>query len=56
MLFFDPGSCSTVPITERRQLTIYPESVINRQAFLPTILSYKINLLTLEKRLTILRK
>ena len=26
------GSCSTVPITERRQLTIYPESVINRQA------------------------
>ena len=25
-------SCSTVPITERRQLTLYPESTINRQA------------------------
>jgi len=25
-------SCSTVPITKRRQLSIYPESVINRQA------------------------
>ena len=25
-------SCSTVPITERRQLTIYPESFINKQA------------------------
>jgi len=25
-------SCGTVPITERRQLTLYPESVINRQA------------------------
>jgi predicted Zn-dependent protease len=25
-------SCSTVPITERRQLSIYPESTINRQA------------------------
>ena len=25
-------SCSTVPITERRQLSIYPESFINRQA------------------------
>ena len=26
------SSCGTVPITERRQLTLYPESVINRQA------------------------
>jgi len=26
------SSCGTVPITERKQLTIYPESVINRQA------------------------
>ncbi len=26
------GSCSTVPITERKQLTIYPESVINSHA------------------------
>ena len=25
-------SCATVPITERRQLTFYPESVLNRQA------------------------
>ena len=25
-------SCSTVPITERRQLSIYPESSINRSA------------------------
>ena len=25
-------SCGTVPITERRQLSLYPESVINRQA------------------------
>ena len=25
-------SCSTVPITERKQLTIYPESFINKQA------------------------
>ena len=25
-------SCSTVPITDRKQLTIYPESSINRQA------------------------
>ena len=25
-------SCGTVPITERKQLTLYPESVINRQA------------------------
>ncbi len=29
---FFTASCGTVPITERRQLTIYPESVINRQA------------------------
>ena len=27
-------SCTTVPITERRQLSIFPESYINRQAFL----------------------
>ena len=26
-------SCSTVPITERRQLTIFSENYINRQAF-----------------------
>ena len=26
-------SCATVPITERRQLSIFPESYINRQAF-----------------------
>ena len=26
------GSCATVPITERKQLTLYPESVINSQA------------------------
>ena len=26
------SSCSTVPITERRQLTIFPENRINRQA------------------------
>ena len=26
------ASCGTVPITERRQLSLYPESVINRQA------------------------
>ena len=26
------SACGTVPITERRQLTLYPESVINRQA------------------------
>ena len=26
------ASCGTVPITERKQLTLYPESVINRQA------------------------
>ena len=25
-------SCATVPITERKQLSIYPESVVNRQA------------------------
>ena len=25
-------SCSTVPITERKQLTIFPEAKINRQA------------------------
>ncbi len=25
-------SCSTVPITERKQLTLYPESALNRQA------------------------
>ena len=25
-------SCSTVPITERKQLTIYPESKINQQS------------------------
>ena len=25
-------SCATVPITERKQLTLYPESVLNRQA------------------------
>ena len=25
-------SCSTVPITERKQLTIIPEATINRQA------------------------
>ena len=29
---FFTASCGTVPITERKQLTIYPESVINRQA------------------------
>tara|TARA_Y100001970_G_scaffold294198_1_gene448322 strand:+ start:3049 stop:3897 length:849 start_codon:yes stop_codon:yes gene_type:complete len=29
---FFTGSCGTVPITERKQLTLYPESVINRQA------------------------
>ena len=29
---FLTSSCGTVPITERRQLSIYPESVINRQA------------------------
>tara|TARA_A100001011_G_scaffold103163_1_gene108918 strand:- start:198 stop:1046 length:849 start_codon:yes stop_codon:yes gene_type:complete len=29
---FLTGSCATVPITERKQLTLYPESVINRQA------------------------
>ena len=27
-------SCSTVPITDRKQLAIYPESTINRQASL----------------------
>ena len=26
------GSCGTVPITQRKQLTLYPESVINRHA------------------------
>tara|TARA_Y100001970_G_scaffold288883_1_gene417567 strand:- start:849 stop:1697 length:849 start_codon:yes stop_codon:yes gene_type:complete len=26
------NSCGTVPITDRKQLTLYPESVINRQA------------------------
>ncbi len=26
------GSCSTVPITDRKQLTIYPESFVNKQA------------------------
>ena len=26
------SSCATVPITDRRQLTIYPESAINAQA------------------------
>ena len=26
------ASCATVPITERKQLTLYPESVLNRQA------------------------
>ena len=26
------NSCATVPITERKQLSLYPESVINRQA------------------------
>ena len=25
-------SCATVPITERKQLSIYPEATINRQA------------------------
>ena len=29
---FFAQSCSTVPITERKQLTIYPESVINKHA------------------------
>ena len=28
------NNCATVPITERKQLTLYPESVINRQAAL----------------------
>ena len=27
-------SCTTVPITERKQLSILPESYINKQAFL----------------------
>ena len=26
------NSCGTVPITDRKQLTLYPESVINEQA------------------------
>ena len=26
------ASCATVPITKRKQLTLYPESVVNRQA------------------------
>ena len=26
------SSCNSVPITQRKQLTLYPESVINRQA------------------------
>ena len=26
------GSCTTVPITQRKQLTLYPEATINRQA------------------------
>mgnify|MGYP001214057504 CR=1 FL=1 len=26
------SGCGTVPITERKQLTLYPESVVNRQA------------------------
>ena len=26
------SSCGTVPITERKQLALYPESVINNQA------------------------
>ena len=25
-------SCATVPITDRKQLALYPESMINRQA------------------------
>ena len=29
---FLTSSCGTVPITERKQLTIYPESAINKQA------------------------
>ena len=29
---FITSSCGTTPITERKQLIIYPESVINRQA------------------------
>ena len=29
---FLTSSCATVPITDRRQLTIYPESTINAQA------------------------
>ncbi len=29
---FLTSSCATVPITDRKQLTLYPESVINRQA------------------------
>ncbi len=29
---FLASSCATVPITERRQFTLYPESVVNRQA------------------------
>ena len=29
--FFTSG-CETVPLTDRKQLAIYPESVINRQA------------------------
>ena len=28
-------SCTTAPITERRQLKILPESYINRQSWLP---------------------
>ena len=32
LLFFSLPSCSTVPITERKQLSIIPESRINRQA------------------------
>ena len=32
LLLFSLPSCSTVPITERKQLSIIPESRINRQA------------------------
>ena len=31
-IFFSILSCSTVPVSDRKQLTIYPDSILNHQS------------------------
>ena len=45
------ASCSTVPITERKQLTIYPESFVNKQAAGLTLILKKAKLIKDGKEL-----